>query len=77
MPLPEWCTSPAPGRTVSHSGSLQATASFLGNSTRPDRTIRTKKPSVDFMPISTWAVEVGLPIVKNHWRSARSTRWSK
>ena len=42
-----------------------------------ERAMRTKYPSLDLRPSSTHAEEPGRPIVKNHWRSDRSTRWSK
>ena len=41
---------------------------------RPERTILTKKPSSDLRPSSAQALEVGLSMLKNHWRSWRSTR---
>ncbi len=63
-----------PLRTLSHSTGPPPTGSRRGKSTRPLRAIFTKYPSVDISPTSMQALEVGLPIVKNHCRSCRSRR---
>src|SRR5215467_1919626 len=64
-------TSPLAVRTVSHSTPPGDAGSRRGKSTRPDRAMRTKYPSDDLRPSSTTAVDVGLPMKKNHCRSSR------